>query len=121
MNCLNYVLQQSKKTGRPDVFVWPYFCQRRQALYGSYCSVDDFIYRYSFASCDLVYRPAVLVLLYLWSSIPADFSTVWQALDHPPEHAASKLTLIDTSWDFSSASAFTIYSSVTVFFFFFFS
>ncbi|CAI3797807.1 hypothetical protein JAMGFMIE_01912 [Rheinheimera sp. MM224] len=81
-------------------------------LYSIFGGIKSVIYGDAF-QCFVYVGAAVLVLLYLWSSIPADFSTVWQALEHPPHNAASKLTLIDTSWDFSSASAFTLYSSVT--------
>jgi SSS family transporter len=81
-------------------------------LYSIFGGIKSVIYGDTF-QCFVYVGAAVLVLLYLWSSIPADFSTVWQALENPPHNAASKLTLIDTSWDFSSANAFTLYSSVT--------
>jgi SSS family transporter len=81
-------------------------------LYSIFGGIKSVIYGDAF-QCLVYVSAAVLVLLYLWTSIPADFASIWQALEHPPEKAASKLLLIDTSWDFSSAGSFTLYSSVT--------
>jgi solute:Na+ symporter, SSS family len=81
-------------------------------LYSIFGGIKSVIYGDAF-QCFVYVGAAVLVLCYLWNSIPADFTTVWQALEQPPHQAASKLTLIDTSWNFSSANAFTIYSSLT--------
>ncbi len=81
-------------------------------LYSIFGGIQSVIYGDAF-QCFVYVGAAVLVLLYLWTSIPADFASVWQALEHPPENAPSKLLLIDTSWDFSSAGAFTLYSSIT--------
>lgn len=81
-------------------------------LYSVFGGIKSVIYGDAF-QCFVYVGAAVLVLLYLWSSIPVDFSTLWHALEHPPENAASKLILIDTNWDFSSASAFNLYSSIS--------
>lgn len=81
-------------------------------LYSIFGGIESVIYGDAF-QCVVYVAAAVLVLLYLWGAIPVDFATLLHALQHPPENAPSKLVLIDTRWDFSSAGAFTLYSSVT--------
>ncbi len=81
-------------------------------LYSVFGGIKSVIYGDAF-QCVVYVGAALVVLLYLWSSIAADFSSVWQALDHPPANAASKLLFINTRLDFSSTGAFTLYSSLT--------
>lgn len=64
----------------------------------------------------LVYiSAALLVLAYLLSSIPADFSQVLQVLDQPGNGEASKLTLFNFDLDFSGAGVFSFWSIITGF------
>jgi SSS family transporter len=71
---------------------------------------------YSDAIQCLVYiSAALLVLFYLYSSIPVDFATIVSTLQTPGEGQASKLTLIDFSLDFSSAGVFGFWSVITGF------
>lgn len=81
-------------------------------LYSIFGGIKSVIYGDAF-QCAVYVGAAVLVLGYLWLSIPADLSTIVQALQQPTDGSASKLTLIDTQWDFSSAGAFNLYSSLT--------
>ncbi|WP_371193719.1 sodium:solute symporter [Glaciecola sp. SC05] len=71
---------------------------------------------YSDAIQCLVYiSAALLVLGYLYNSIPVDFATIIQALQTPAPGEASKLTFIDFSLDFSSAGVFGFWSIITGF------
>lgn len=71
---------------------------------------------YSDAIQCLVYiSAALLVLGYLYSSIPVGFSNIVQALQSPAPGEPSKLVLIDFSLDFSSAGVFGFWSIITGF------
>lgn len=54
---------------------------------------------------------AIAVLVYLYSQIPADFSTIVNALQNPGEGQASKLVL----FDFNPGNAFSVWASATGF------
>jgi SSS family transporter len=71
---------------------------------------------YSDAIQCLVYiSAALLVLFYLYVSIPVDFTNIVQALESPASGEASKLTLFDFSLDFSSSGVFGFWSIITGF------
>jgi SSS family transporter len=64
----------------------------------------------------LVYiSAALLVLGYLYTSIPADFSTIWAVLDDPGDGQQSKLTLFNFTTDVSGAGVFSFWSIITGF------
>ncbi|WP_395340460.1 sodium:solute symporter [Ningiella sp. W23] len=71
---------------------------------------------YSDAIQCLVYiSAALLVLFYLYITIPADFSSMIDVLRTPGDGEPSKLTFIDFSVDFSSAGVFSFWSIITGF------
>lgn len=71
---------------------------------------------YSDAIQCLVYiSAALLVLFYLYTSIPVNFASIITALQSPAPGEASKLTFIDFSLDFSSAGVFGFWSIITGF------
>ncbi len=64
----------------------------------------------------LVYiSAALLVLGYLFVSIPADFSTIYQALANPGPDEQSKLTFIDFSLNFGGEGVFSFWAIITGF------
>lgn len=65
--------------------------------------------------CLIYISAALLVLIYLYTSIPVDFSTMLKALQTPSPGEPSKLVLIDFSLDFSSAGVFGFWSIITGF------
>ena len=65
--------------------------------------------------CLIYICAALLVLGYLFISIPADLPTMLDALKNPGPDEASKLTFIDFSLDFSSAGVFGFWSILTGF------
>ncbi len=71
---------------------------------------------YSDAIQAAVYVGAALaVVIYLLSIIPADFSEIVNALEHPIDGSASKLTLFNFDLDFTSKGVFTVWASITGF------
>lgn len=58
---------------------------------------------------------ALLVLVYLLVSIPADFSSIWQVLADPGEGESSKLTVFNFSTDLGGAGVFSFWSILTGF------
>lgn len=58
---------------------------------------------------------ALLVLWYLLTSIPADFSQIIAVLHNPGEGDASKLTLFNFDLDFSGAGVFSFWSVISGF------
>ncbi len=64
----------------------------------------------------LVYiSAALLVLGYLLTSIPADFSTIYQVLANPGPDEESKLKLLNFSLDFGGAGVFSFWAIITGF------
>ena len=82
--------------------------------YTMYGGIRSVIYS-DVIQCLVYIAAALLVLFYLYSNIPADFSGIVQALQNPAPGEASKLTLIDFSLDFSSAGVFGFWSIITGF------
>ncbi len=71
---------------------------------------------YSDAIQAAVYVGAALaVVIYLLSIIPADFSQIINALQHPVGGGPSKLNIFNFDLDFSSKSVFTVWASITGF------
>jgi len=58
---------------------------------------------------------ASLVLVYLLTSIPADFADIWQVLADPGPDQASKLTVFNFDLDFTGAGVFSFWSVVSGF------
>jgi SSS family solute:Na+ symporter len=58
---------------------------------------------------------ALLVLGYLFTSIEADFSTIWAVLADPGDGQASKLTLFNFTTDLGGAGVFSFWSVMTGF------
>jgi SSS family transporter len=58
---------------------------------------------------------ALLVLGYLFTSIPVDFATIIAALDNPGNEQASKLTLLNFSLDFGGGGVFSFWAILTGF------
>ncbi|MDN7125644.1 sodium:solute symporter [Pseudidiomarina terrestris] len=58
---------------------------------------------------------AIAVIIVLYNAIPIGFSELVSALQNPAPGAPSKLQLIDTEMDFSSAGVFNIWSVLTGF------
>lgn len=58
---------------------------------------------------------AIAVLVYLYSQIPADFSTIINALQNPGDGKASKLVLFDFSTNLGPSGAFSVWASITGF------
>ena len=65
--------------------------------------------------CAVYVSAAIAVVWYLLISIPADFPTIIEALQNPPNLDHSKLTLFNFSLDFSSKGVFTVWASFTGF------
>lgn len=65
--------------------------------------------------CAIYILAAIFVIYFLIDAIPADFNLIIDALDNPHNRSISKLTVIDTSWDFSSKGVYSIWSSLTGF------
>ncbi len=65
--------------------------------------------------CGVYVGAAIGVLYYLLAIIPADFSQIIAALDHPIDGASSKLRLFNFDWDFSSKGVFTVWASISGF------
>ncbi|MBS3798983.1 sodium:solute symporter [Pseudoalteromonas sp. BDTF-M6] len=64
----------------------------------------------------LVYTSAaVCVIVSLWLAIPADFSTIIEALQHPGPERGSKLALFKFDLDFTAAGVFNMASVLTGF------
>jgi len=71
---------------------------------------------YSDAIQAAVYVGAALaVVIYLLSIIPADFSEIVDALEHPKDGGPSKLILFNFDLDFTSTGVFTFWASITGF------
>ncbi|MGQ8366992.1 sodium:solute symporter [Glaciecola sp. 1036] len=82
--------------------------------YTVYGGIRSVIYS-DVVQCVLYVGAATMVLIYLLTSIPADFSSIMQALQNPAPGEQSKLTFFDFSLDFSSAGVFSIWSVLTGF------
>ncbi len=65
--------------------------------------------------CAIYIIAALFVIYFLLDAIPADFSQIVDALQNPHNRDASKLTLFNTDWDFSSKGVYSIWSSLTGF------
>ncbi len=65
--------------------------------------------------CGVYVGAAIAVLYYLLAIIPADFSQIVAALDAPVNGGASKLTLFNFDWDFTSKGVFTVWASISGF------
>lgn len=80
-------------------------------MYGGIKSViySDFIQALVYISA------ALLVLGYLLTSIPADFSEIWQVLDNPGPGETSKLTVLNFNLDLGGAGVFSFWSIITGF------
>ncbi|MFC4700762.1 sodium:solute symporter [Glaciecola siphonariae] len=82
--------------------------------YTMYGGIRSVIYS-DVIQCLVYISAALLVLFYLYASIPVDFSSIVSALQTPAPGEASKLTFIDFSLDFSSAGVFGFWSIITGF------
>ena len=58
---------------------------------------------------------AIAVIIVLYNAIPVSFGELVSALQNPAPGEPSKLTLIDTTVDFSSSGVFNIWSVLTGF------
>jgi len=65
--------------------------------------------------CAVYVGAAVAVIFYLLSIIPASFSEVLNALEHPINGGPSKFTLFNFDWDFTSNGVFTVWASISGF------
>ncbi|WP_438862465.1 sodium:solute symporter [Neptunicella sp.] len=65
--------------------------------------------------CAIYVSAAIFVIYFLYIAIPADFSQIVSALQHPAPGAPSKLALFKFDWDFSSAGVFNMASVLTGF------
>lgn len=83
-------------------------------VYTVYGGIRTVIYSDVLQAC--VYIGAALAVIYvLYSAIPLSFAELLEVLRHPAPDASSKLRLIDTSVDFSSAGVFNLWSVLTGF------
>ncbi len=83
-------------------------------LYTAYGGIRTVIYS-DVIQCVVYVGAALLVLIYLLYSIPADLSSIIDALENPTDGSQSKLTLIDFSLDFSPSGVFGFWSIITGF------
>nr|WP_136252705.1 sodium:solute symporter [Ningiella ruwaisensis] len=83
-------------------------------LYTMYGGIRSVIYSDAI-QCLVYISAALLVLGYLFTSIPVDTATIIHTLQNPAPGEASKLTLFDFSLDFSSAGVFSFWSIITGF------
>lgn len=65
--------------------------------------------------CGVYVAAAISVIGCLLYMIPADFSQIVNALQHPADGGASKLTVFHFNWDTSSAGVFNFWSALTGF------
>ncbi|WP_206483032.1 sodium:solute symporter [Thalassotalea sp. G2M2-11] len=65
--------------------------------------------------CIIYVTAALLVIYFLLASIPADFSQILAALEHPAPGQPSKLTLLNWDLDFSPSGVFSVWSAITGF------
>lgn len=65
--------------------------------------------------CVVYVSAAIFVLYFLYQAIPASFSQIVEALQHPAPGADSKLALLKFDWDFSSSGVFNFWSAITGF------
>lgn len=65
--------------------------------------------------CIVYTSAAVCVIVSLWLAIPADFSTVVDALQNPGPEQGSKLALFKFDWDFTASGVFNMWSVLTGF------
>lgn len=83
-------------------------------VYTVYGGIRTVIYS-DVIQCIVYICAALLVLGYLLYSIPADLSSIVNALQEPADGSPSKLTLIDFSLDFSPSGVFGFWSVITGF------
>ncbi|MBN7820205.1 sodium:solute symporter [Bowmanella yangjiangensis] len=65
--------------------------------------------------CAVYVGAALFVIYFLAVSIPADWSTIMDALANPADREMSKLTLFDWRLDFGPTGVFTVWSAITGF------
>lgn len=83
-------------------------------LYTVYGGIRSVIYS-DVLQCAIYVGAALAVLYFLYAAIPADFSTIVQALSEPSPGAGSKLTFFHFDLDFSSTGVFNFWSVITGF------
>ena len=65
--------------------------------------------------CAVYVSAALFVIYFLYQAIPANFTQIVEALQHPAPNAASKLTLLKFDLDFTSSGVFNFWSAITGF------
>ncbi len=83
-------------------------------LYTVYGGIRSVIYS-DVLQCAIYLGAALAVVYFLYAAIPADFSTILQALSEPSPGAPSKLTFFNFELDFSSSGVFNFWSVITGF------
>jgi solute:Na+ symporter, SSS family len=83
-------------------------------LYTVYGGIRSVIYS-DVLQCAIYVGAAMAVVYFLYAAIPADFSTIVQALSEPSPGAESKLTFFHFDLDFSSKGVFNFWSVITGF------
>ncbi|GAC18918.1 sodium:solute symporter [Paraglaciecola arctica] len=83
-------------------------------LYTVYGGIRSVIYS-DVLQCGIYVGAAMAVVYFLYAAIPADFSTILQALSDPGSGAESKLTFFHFDLDFSSKGVFNFWSVITGF------
>lgn len=83
-------------------------------LYTIFGGIKTVIYS-DVIQCFVYTAAAVCVIVSLWVAIPADFSTIINALQNPAPGVDSKLAIFKFDLDFSSAGVFNMFSVFTGF------
>lgn len=83
-------------------------------LYTVYGGIRSVIYS-DVIQCFVYVSAAIGVIVWLLVGIPADYSEIISALQHPLDGSASKLTLFNWSLDFSPTGVFNMWSVFTGF------
>ncbi|MBU2923140.1 sodium:solute symporter [Colwellia sp. 4_MG-2023] len=83
-------------------------------LYTVFSGIRTVIYS-DVIQCAVYVSAAVFVIYFIYTAIPASFSQIVEALQHPAPNAPSKLALFKFDWDFSSAGVFNFWSAITGF------
>jgi len=83
-------------------------------IYTVFSGIKTVIYS-DVIQCAIYVSAALFVIYFLYTAIPASFTQIIDALQHPASNQSSKLALFKFDWDFSSAGVFNFWSAITGF------
>jgi len=83
-------------------------------LYTVFSGIRTVIYS-DVIQCAVYVSAAFFVIYFIYTAIPASFSQIIEALQHPAPNVSSKLALLKFDGDFSSSGVFNFWSAITGF------